>query len=514
MAATQTDLEALLVANFSCKICSQILYDPVQCENNEDYFCRGCITKRLGNSETCPFCMDQLTLETLRPAPRIVASVVSQLKKPRCSHVSRGCEENVQVEELLLHEQTCGYAPVVCSNEGCKETVNRRDKESHETEKCKFRKITCESCDEEMCYGLYEKHLCTLKIEMDKMKTRLERVTRILEQISGNQANLQAKLEACEDFVEVSEESEEESMPDPRSTTVPQKSTSPPTTKGQIFIIGNSNIYYSAKSSSRSLEVFDWSTMTWTLYEGCLLTPRCSSIVFMEGKKIMIYGGQQRTLKIECLCPSETGFTSTLLASPTSSYLCNDYNGVKCGNRIITFYRDVVETKLEPPYKSNELLCESYTRLVCSVVSLGNSIYIIGGQPGRMEHYDVAENEMKRLSPVPYKVTRMACVVYNDNIIIIGGEDDCRRPLDDVTMFNITTQKYKKLPSMLEKRVGCAAVIMGDTIVVMGGGRRNRKNCMTAQLRSVERFVIGEDAWHELPEMNVARAYATALVYQ
>jgi hypothetical protein len=38
---------------------------------------------------------------------------------------------------------------------------------------------------------------------------------------------------------------------------------------------------------------------------------------------------------------------------------------------------------------------------------------------------------------------------------------------------------------MSEKRAGCAAVIMGDTIVVMGGGRRNRKNCMTVQLRSV-----------------------------
>ena len=121
MAANKTNLEALLVANFTCKICSQILYDPVQCENNGRYFCQG-------------------------------------------------------------------------------------------------------------------SHLCTLKIEMDKMKTRFERVTRILEQISGNQATLQAKLEACEEFVEVSEESEEESMPDLSSTMVPQKSTSPPTMKGQIFM--------------------------------------------------------------------------------------------------------------------------------------------------------------------------------------------------------------------------------------------------------------------------------------
>ncbi len=48
---------------------------------------------------------------------------------------------------------------------------------------------------------------------------------------------------------------------------------------------------------------------------------------------------------------------------------------------------------------------------------------------------------------------------------------------------------------MLEKRAGCAAVIMGDTIVVMGGGRRNRKNSMNGQLRSVEYHVIGQDRW-------------------
>ncbi len=112
-----------------------------------------------------------------------------------------------------------------------------------------------------------------------------------------------------------------------------------------------------------------------------------------------------------------------LFSAPRYVYF-SDYNGVKCGNRIITFYRDVVETKLEPPYNSTMLLGESFTRLVCSVVSIGDSIYIIGGQPSTMEHYDVAKNKMEHLCPVPYPVTRMACVVYEDNIIIIGGEND------------------------------------------------------------------------------------------
>ncbi len=183
MAENNNSLGSSFMQNFSCKICLEVFHDPVQCQHNEHYFCRKCITKHLENSETCPLCMDQLTLETLRPPSRIILDIVSQLKKPRCSHVSRGCTENVQVEELLLHEQTCGYAPVVCWNEGCKETVNRRDKESHETEECKFRKITCESCDEELVHVDFEKHQCTLRKEINEVKSRLDEMSEVMSNV-------------------------------------------------------------------------------------------------------------------------------------------------------------------------------------------------------------------------------------------------------------------------------------------------------------------------------------------
>ena len=98
---------------------------------------------------------------------RIIFEIASQLKKPRCRHGSRGCSKNVKVDDVLLHEQTCSYAPVVCSNEDCKETVNRRDQESHETDECKFRKMTCEFCDEELVYVDYERHQCTLRKEIN-----------------------------------------------------------------------------------------------------------------------------------------------------------------------------------------------------------------------------------------------------------------------------------------------------------------------------------------------------------
>ena len=497
MAANQTDLEALLAENFSCKICSQILSDPVQCQNKEHYYCRRCITSRLRHAKTCPLCKDDLSLETLRPPSRIVANVVSQLKKPRCSHVSRGCREDVSVEELLLHERTCGYAPVVSSNQGCKRTVNRH-KESHEPKR-KFRKITSESCDEEMDRGLYETYL---REKVDRIKSRLTKAKKI------SKANPEEKLETYEMF----EQSDRvESLSDSRScSTIPEANSTALTMEGQIFIFGGSERWYLDWKSDKSVEVFDWSTRTWTLYEDCLHEIRCSSIVFLEGKKIMIYGGQ-RSLEIECLTPNKTGVASVVL--PGQLHYYSQYNGVKRGNRVITFYRNVVETKLEPPYKSTVLLGESFTRLACAVVSIGRAIYIIGGQPSTVERYDVTKNELTSLVPVPYSVTRMACVVYEDNIIIIGGEDNCRCALNDVIMFNVTTQKYKKLPSMLEKRVGSAAVIKGNKIVVMGGGWRNRRK-RTHSTKTVEYYVIGEDTWHELPEMNVERVYASALLYE
>ena len=203
MAENNNELGSSFMDSFSCKICFKVLDDPVQCENNEHYFCRKCITKQLENSETCPTCMDRLTLEALRPVPRVILEIISQLKKPRCRHVSRGCVENVEIADVLLHEQTCGYAPVVCSNEGCKETVNRRDEESHETKECKFRKITCESCDERLVYVDYDRHQCTLrkemnevKSEMNEVKSRLDEVAESLKQIILAQGEAMGKLKA------------------------------------------------------------------------------------------------------------------------------------------------------------------------------------------------------------------------------------------------------------------------------------------------------------------------------
>jgi hypothetical protein len=67
--------------------------------------------------------------------------------------------------------------------------------------------------------------------------------------------------------------------------------------------------------------------------------------------------------------------------------------------------------------------------------------------------------------------------------------------------------KTTALPSMLEKRYECCAVITGNTIVVMGGVNKKGKH-----LSSVECFTMGGSTWEYLPAMNKARSRAVAEV--
>ena len=117
----------------------------------------------------------------------------------------------------------------------------------------------------------------------------------------------------------------------------------------------------------------------------------------------------------------------------------------------------------------------------------------------------------------------MTTVAYKDNLVILGGQDQQRddnnyEARNDVLMYNTHSLECKRLPSMLEKRTACAAVIMGDVVVVMGG-RLTKVNVndyryrRTVYLKTVEYYVIGDTTWRKLPDMNSTADNATACVY-
>ncbi len=124
--------EQIVSQTLHCIICTNVIKDPVMCRQNEHLFCRACITRHLMNYQTCPTCMEPLTIETLSKASRTVTNLLSELRI-RCEFSDRGCEEYVELGSLEGHLKECGYAPAVCCNEGCRLEMNKQDLFHHET---------------------------------------------------------------------------------------------------------------------------------------------------------------------------------------------------------------------------------------------------------------------------------------------------------------------------------------------------------------------------------------------
>jgi hypothetical protein len=114
--------------------------------------------------------------------------------------------------------------------------------------------------------------------------------------------------------------------------------------------------------------------------------------------------------------------------------------------------------------------------------------------------FDPKRNECKEMPKLPSALKVMATVRWRDEVVVLGGVDKDEKILNDVFMYNSKTGKTTALPSMLEKRSYCCAVITGNTIVVMGGQS------------SVECFTMGGSTWEYLPAMNKPRTRAVAEV--
>ena len=106
------------------------------------------------------------------------------------------------------------------------------------------------------------------------------------------------------------------------------------------------------------------------------------------------------------------------------------------------------------------------------------------------------------MAPLPYEVSEMATVRYGDNIVVLGGADKRGKALDTVIIYNVKTGQSSMLPPMRCKRYGCAAVVIGNNIVALGGCKE----------KTVEAFNFESYTWQEFPEMSRARWFPTAVV--
>ena len=545
--------------NFLCLICFNVLKDPVLCLRNQHHFCRGCITKHLEISRRCPTCADELTEETLAEPQRMIKDYLNELNI-RCVYHDRGCEEIVQLQHLDQHEDSCGFTPAVCRNEGCGVTLNMRDLTIHESKLCEHRKLNCHLCGEmsktladmEKRMTRMETNQTNVKKDMEKkfsnletqirntnmtmqnnmsiLETKLaESVEKIVEQkLSKSTATMEGKLEAVNNEVKGLKTALVEAFDQVKDVLVKvdgkieenarKVRNAPSGDRENIIVAGG--------LGNDSVEMFNWRQRTWSPLQS-MPKKREGATSFVYNNQIVVAGGycagsgyvdDMIRMNVDPLPDlsmhwSECPMKLSAKLAYHSSVLYDDKLMVTGGHDGNTTSDKIHEVQVVPPYTVKTLSRMPEPRERHCTELFDNSLLIVGG--GLMYYrdnlssvilYDIKNNVCKQLAPLPYEVSLMATVRWGDNVVVIGGADKRGKALNTVTMYNLKTEQSHMLPPMRCKRCSCTAVVVGDNIVVLGGlGERG-------DLKSVEFFNFERNTWQELPEMSQARWLHTAVV--
>ena len=495
-----------------CPICSNVLKDPVQCQN-EHYFCRSCIKKHLHeNSETCPMCQDHLTEETLTKSPRILTDMLKCLKI-HCDHAKRGCQELIKLEFLHQHVKSCGYSPTRCTNSGCSQVINQHEKERHENQLCLFRMFVCDDCQEQVLRKSRRVHPCFIKKEVDELVKNMKEVKDEVKQIKLNQEeflrNLMTQVDRQNDVV------------NDLCRRMNNLTCDVFAGRQKIFVLGGRD----EKNRFNSVESYSWSENSWTP-ESSMNKARSAPSAFVYDRQIYVSGGWAGT---ECFDSIESlnvdgehkEWVETPIKMPVKcrehEMVSHENNAILTGGLVGDNALDgIYEIKLNPPYTSKLLtnMPEPICDHGCNIID--NQVVVVGGRTSKkfkdikntVYVYEIKTNECKTLPPLPFRISGMATVSYKGNVILIGGVNEKGQTLNTVVMYDVKTGNIKMLPCLNHKRMESAAVICGNVIVAAGG-----YDCETKSfLQTVECLDLNTNVWRELAPMTTKRSHASAVL--
>ena len=532
-----------------CGICLKVLKDPVQCPN-EHYFCRSCIkTSLCETSEACPTCQHHLTEETLTKPPRFLRETLQDLII-RCNYENRGCQELIKLEFLDRHVQSCGYSPTRCSNAGCKEVINRHDKQRHELELCQFRKIDCDECGEQVIWKSSRVHPCFMRKEMDELTRRLNVVQNDMKVVQNdmnvvqndmnvvqndmkvvqNDMNVvQNDMNVVQNDMNVVQNDVKEVKGEVKLTHEEMAFLTKETTQRFDLFTGRRKIFVcggrDSKTTFKSVESYRWPENSWTL-ESPMNETRLSLSAFVHCHDIYVSGGQNvnNTDSIERL--SFDNQDLEWIKSPVNmpikcsghKMVCYENSAILIGGRIDDDTSDdIYEIGLNPPEEIKLLTQMPEARCYHGCEIVDDQVIIAGGgtstylkdTKNTVYLYDINNNECKILPPLPFAVANMATVSYKGNVVLIGGVNVKGETLNTVAMYDIKTGQIKMLHCLNHKRAGSGAVIAGNVIIVMGGYNYQTETF----LDSVECLDLNTvSVWRELSPMTTKRGHTTAVL--
>ncbi|CAB4033087.1 galactose oxidase [Paramuricea clavata] len=267
----------------------------------------------------------------------------------------------------------------------------------------------------------------------------------------------------------------------------------------------------------KSVERFSWKKNVWERVSS-MKVGRKGATSFVYENQVFVAGGcDSRVIEVLNLNEDLLQWDESMAKPP---YHCEYLRSVVYQNRavILCACEDTeycAELCLTAPYPCKQL-CKipEPARKSYTVVAFEHKVLIFGGLCCGTDddvldsvlEFNIGTNKFKAMPSFPCGLCNLASVRWRDQAILIGGavKDG---PSKKVYMYNSKTGTTTELPCMLEERNGCAAVITGNTIVVMGGRGKT-----TGRVRSVEAFTLGGYTWRYLPAMNEIRSLSTATV--
>ena len=113
-----------LFTQFSqCKICMNILNDPIDCICCNQTFCLSCIQYYIKTNNKCPYQVffnknnqkKKSILENLKPSSINFSRFIQSLKFC-CKNKKNGCNDALSIEEISEHDKVCKYKKIIHIN--------------------------------------------------------------------------------------------------------------------------------------------------------------------------------------------------------------------------------------------------------------------------------------------------------------------------------------------------------------------------------------------------------------
>ena len=455
-----------------------------------------------------------------------------------------------RLEELETHVSNCGYAPVLCSNAECGMEINKQDKVHHETKVCEYRRVKCQDCEKmQEVVGKLEGRMMEMdrKVEEIRGETKKEfqklgnalkytddKVEAMHEEVKKEVGDVKKEVGEVKKEVKDVKENPSKVNKDVDEVKVMMSQVLeklnvlehlnklPSPTEGMLNTPREDILIAGGDDDGTGTEIFSWEKNGW--FEVSPMNEKhLGASSFISKDQLFVVGGECcktiETLDFSVLPLKWKKFPREL------PFKCDDFQTVVCQQTVIhiggynyekgQMSNMISELQLTSPSSCfmKELCqmpeprnCHSAEVFEGKVLILGVYSNFVATLDSVLE-FDQKRNEFKEMPKLSLALMRMATVRWREEVVVLGGLNKGYDVLNDVFMYNIRTGKITVLPSMLEKRCSCCAVITGNTIVVMGGDNEENEH-----LKTVECFTMGGSTWEYLPAMNNARYNAVAEV--